>query len=123
MFGPFRDTRAATRARDALYKHFRVRPCDFDFKPAHDLPAGLVADVARVLDGSGDVAEVPAWVRRAGGRSIVVERAPAGLELYPIAGGGVLEEAAVVAAPERLEQAIDALAWTCVPSRATTRRG
>ena len=100
MFGPFRDTRAATRARDALYKHFRLRPCDFDFKPAHDLPDGLVADVARALDGSGEVAEIPAWVRRAGGRSLVVERGRAGLEVYPIVGGGVIEEAAVAATPD-----------------------
>ncbi len=114
MFGPFRDTRAATRARDALYKHFRLRDCDFDFKPAHDLPDGLVADVARALDGSGEVPEIPAWVRRAGGRSLVVERAGAGLEVYPIVGGGVIEEAAVAATPEGLEPSIDALAWTCV---------
>jgi hypothetical protein len=114
VFGPFRDTRAATRARDALYKHFRLRPCDFDFKPAHDLPDGLVADVARALDGSGEVGEIPGWVRRAGGRSLVVERAGAGLEVYPIVGGGVIEEAAVAATPEGLEASIDGLAWTCV---------
>ena len=53
-------------------------------------------------------------MRRAGGRSLVVERAGAGLEVYPIVGGGVIEEAAVAAAPEGLEASIDGLAWTCV---------
>jgi hypothetical protein len=114
VFGPFRNTRAATRARDALYKHFRIRPCDFDFKPAHDLPEGLVTDVARVLDGSGGVPEIPGWVRRAGGRSLVVERGKAGLEVYPIVGGGVVEEAAVAVTLEALDQSIDGLAWSCV---------
>ena len=114
VFGPFRNTRAATRARDALYKHFRIRPCDFDFKPAHDLPEGLVADVARALEGSGEVPEIPKWVRRADGRSLVVECGKAGLEVYPIVGGGVVEEAAVAVTLEGLDQSIDGLAWTCV---------
>jgi hypothetical protein len=114
VFGPFKDTRAATRARDALLKHFRLRPCDFDFKPAHDLPEGLAADLSRALDGAGGVPEVPDWVRRAGGRSIIVEPVKDGLELYPVVGGGVVEEAAVAAKPDALEPSIDALAWTCV---------
>jgi hypothetical protein len=114
VFGPFRDTRAAARARDALYKRFRIRPCDFEFKPAHDLPDGLVADVARALDGSGEVPEIPAWVRRADGRSLVVERGTDGLAVYPIAGGGVIEEAAVAVTLDDLEPSIDGLAWTCV---------
>jgi len=114
VFGPFRDTRAATRARDALYKHFRIRDCDFGFKPERDLPDGLAADVARALDGAGDVPEIPPWVRRAEGRSLVVERGRDGLEVYPIAGGGVIEEAAVAVTPDGLEQSIDGLAWTCV---------
>jgi hypothetical protein len=114
VFGPFRDTRAATRARDALYKHFRIRDCDFGFKPERDLPQGLAADVARALDGASDVAELPAWVRRAGGRSLVVERGRDGLEVYPIVGGGVLDEAAVAVTPDALETSLDGLAWTGV---------
>ena len=114
VFGPFRDARAATRARDALYKRFRIRPCDFGFKEAPGLPDGLAADVARALEGHAEVAEIPSWVRRADGRSLVVERAQAGVEVYPIVGGGVIEEAAVAATLEGLEPSIDGLAWTCV---------
>jgi len=140
VFGPFRDSRAATRARDALYKRFRIRPCDFEFEPAPDLPLGLgcldaqvescaapclqrvtpeayrglAADVARALEGSPEVTEIPAWVRRADGRSLVVERGKAGLEVYPIAGGGVIEEAAVAVTLDGLERSVDGLAWTCV---------
>ena len=112
VYGPFRDRRAAARARDAVYKHFRIRPCDFDFKPAPALPDGLAVDVARALDGAAEMAEIPAWIRRAGGRSLIVERGKAGLELYPVAGGGVIEEAMVAVAPEALEPAIAGLAWT-----------
>ena len=114
VFGPFRDTRAATRARDALYKRFHLRPCDFDFKPAPELPASLTADVARALEGSAEVAEIPPWVRRADGRSLVVEHRRDGLEVYPIVGGGVIEEAAVAVPLDDLEPSIDGLAWTCV---------
>jgi hypothetical protein len=114
VFGPFRDTRAATRARDAIYKHFRIRPCDFDYRAAPELPPTLAADIARALEGKAEVTEIPAWVGRAGGRSLVVERGRDGLEVYPIVGGGVIEEAAVAVTPDGLEPALDALAWTCV---------
>ena len=111
VFGPFRDTRAAARARDALYKHFRLRPCDFDFELPADLPDGLAADVARALEGGTDVPEVPAWVRRAGGRSLIIERVKAGVEVYPVVGGGVIEEAIVESRDDSLESSIDGLAW------------
>jgi len=114
VFGPFRDTRAAARARDALYKHFRIRPCDFDFAPATGLSDGLALEMARALSGAAGIAEIPGWVRRAGERSLIVERVKAGLELYPIAGGGVIEEAAVATALDALEPSIERMAWTCV---------
>ena len=112
VYGPCRDRRAAARARDALYKHFRIRDCDFDFKPAPELPESLAVDVARALEGSPEVADVPPWIRRPGGRSLIVERVKTGLELYPVAGGEVIDDAAVAVAVEGLEPAIDALAWT-----------
>lgn len=121
VFGPFRDTRAATRARDALYKHFRVRPCDFDFKPPIGLSDGLAADVARVLSGAGGVVEVPAWVGRGDGRSLVVDRSRAGLELFPIAGGSVIDEAVVTAMPDTLERAIEPLVSTVPAAEAIVR--
>lgn len=111
VYGPFRDRRAATRARDALYKHFRIRPCDFDFKPPTDLPDGLVADVARALAGEREVPGIPAWIRRAGGRSLVVERGKRGLEIYPVAGGSVGGDAALTVAGDALGPSLAALAW------------
>ena len=136
VFGPFRDSRAAARARDALLKRFRLRSCDLEFEPAPQLAEGLAclhaqvgscvapclvrvpeedyralaADVARALEGAaGRPAEVPPWVARAGGRSIVVERVEDGLELHPIAAGRVLE--ARVTQEGELEPALAAIAW------------
>jgi hypothetical protein len=119
VFGPFRDTRAATRARDALYKHFRVRPCDFDFKPASGLSDGLADDVARVLSGAGGVVEVPAWVGRPDRRSLVADRSRAGLELFLIAGGAVSDGAVATATPDTLEAAIEPLLATIPADEAT----
>lgn len=111
VFGPFRDTRAAARARDALYRHFRIRPCDFDFKAPTDLPAGLAADVARVLEGGAGVPEVPPWVQRAGGRSLVADRAARGVAVFPIARGGVIDASAVTVAPDALVDAVAGVDW------------
>jgi hypothetical protein len=47
-FGPFRDRRAADKARDAVQKLFRLRPCDARFEPAPDLPLGLACLHAQV---------------------------------------------------------------------------
>src|SRR5512140_176360 len=47
-FGPFRDRRAAEKARDAVQKRFRLRPCDLRFEPAPDLALGLACLYAQV---------------------------------------------------------------------------
>jgi hypothetical protein len=47
-FGPFRDRRAAARAVESLHARFPIRPCDFDFEPAPDLPLGLSCLFAQV---------------------------------------------------------------------------
>jgi hypothetical protein len=112
VFGPFRDTRAAARARDAIYKHFRIRPCDFDFKPITALPDGLTAEVSRALAGGASIAEIPAWVQPADGRSIVVERVGDRLELYPVQAGKVIDAAVKTATLDDLEPALARLEWT-----------
>jgi hypothetical protein len=48
VYGPFRDRGAAARARDALQRAFPLRPCDFSFEPASDLPLGLSCLYAQV---------------------------------------------------------------------------
>jgi hypothetical protein len=47
-FGPFRDRRAAEKARDELQRAFALRPCDYAFEPRADLPLGLSCLYAQV---------------------------------------------------------------------------
>jgi hypothetical protein len=48
LFGPFRDRRAAEKARDAVHRLFPLRPCDFVFEPDPALPLGLGCLYAQV---------------------------------------------------------------------------
>ena len=48
LFGPFRDRRAAEKARDAVQRLFPLRPCDLRFEPAVDLPLGIACIYAQV---------------------------------------------------------------------------
>jgi len=48
LFGPFRDRRAAEKAREAVHRLFRLRPCDFTFDPDPALPLGLGCLFAQV---------------------------------------------------------------------------
>jgi len=48
VFGPFRDRRAAEKARDALHRLFPLRPCDFAFEPDPALALGLGCLYAQV---------------------------------------------------------------------------
>ena len=48
LFGPFRDRRAAEKARDAVLRLFPLRPCDFVFEPDPAWPIGLACLYAQV---------------------------------------------------------------------------
>jgi hypothetical protein len=48
LFGPFRDRRAAEKARDALHHAFPLRPCDCAFEPDPALPLGMGCLYAQV---------------------------------------------------------------------------
>jgi hypothetical protein len=48
LFGPFRDRRAAEKARDALHRLFPLRPCDHAFEPDPALPLGFGCLYAQV---------------------------------------------------------------------------
>jgi hypothetical protein len=48
LFGPFRDRRAAEKARDALHRLFPLRPCDYAFEPDPALALGLACLYAQV---------------------------------------------------------------------------
>jgi hypothetical protein len=48
LFGPFRNRRAAEKARDAVNHLFALRPCDHTFEPDPSLPLGLGCLYAQV---------------------------------------------------------------------------
>ena len=48
LYGPFRSRPAAQSAIDALHALFPLRPCDYTFEPAPDLPLGLGCVFAQV---------------------------------------------------------------------------
>jgi len=48
LFGPFRDRRAAEKARDAVLRLFPLRPCDYAFEPDPVWPTGLACLYAQV---------------------------------------------------------------------------
>lgn len=138
LFGPFRDGRAAARARDAVHRRLPLRPCDFTFEPHPELPLGLgcvyaqtrtcaapclgratpaeyraLADrAAELLRGPRDEErELPAWVSGRDARALVVDPTRRGIELYPVRGGRVLEGAALRCLADSIEDAVAALAW------------
>jgi hypothetical protein len=142
LFGPFRDRRAAEKARDALHRLFPLRPCDFAFEPDPALPLGLgclyaqvrscaapclrrvgeeeyralaaraAAWLARPSARGEAPAAVPAIVAAADARGVVVDAGRREIGLYPVARGRVLEAAAVSASPAEVEVAVARLDWT-----------
>jgi hypothetical protein len=48
LFGPFRDRRAAEKAREAVHRLFPLRPCDYTFEPDPALPLGVGCLFAQV---------------------------------------------------------------------------
>jgi hypothetical protein len=145
LFGPFRDRRAADKAREALHKRHPLRPCDYTFEPDPALPLGLgclyaqvrtcaapclsrvsepdyralaarVADVLARPSGRSADEGLPPWVAGTGGRGVVVARGGEGVELYPVLAGRVLDEAVVSAPAEGWEAAVASLAWADPPA-------
>jgi hypothetical protein len=140
LFGPFRDKRDAERGRDALNKSLGLRPCDFVFEPDPALPLGLgclfaqvrscrapclarvaeadyralARNAAALLAGDAEAADWRAeWIAPLStSRSVVVEEGRAGIELYPVVRGAVLEEKrAVAATAQEVDTAVAALAF------------
>jgi len=140
LFGPFRDRRAAEKARELLHKLHRLRPCDYTFEPDPALPLGLgclyaqvrtcaapclariaeegyralagrVADELGRPDRRAEGIGLPAWVAAVGGRGVVVARLPSGVELYPVRAGRVLDQAALLAPADAWEDALGKIRW------------
>jgi hypothetical protein len=141
LHGPFRDRAAAVRARDLLYKRFRLRPCDYVFEPDPALPLGLgclyaqvrtcaapclarvsedayralAAEAVRFLAEPDARDELPAWIGPlAGQRALVAERTRDGWELFALREWQVVDDAR--ADDASLEAALAALAWDAPPA-------
>jgi hypothetical protein len=89
LFGPFRDRRAAERAREAVHRAFPLRPCDYAFEPDPQLALGLGCVFAQVRSCAapclGRVSEAEyrslagraaAWLAGPGGRPDAPEAVP-----------------------------------------------
>jgi len=142
LFGPFRDRRAAEKARDALHRLFPLRPCDYAFEPDPVLPLGLGCLYAQVrscaapcLARVGEeeyralAARAAAWLALPSARGeappavpatvasvdgawgLVVDAGKRQVGLWPVRGGRVLDEAAVIASPPELDAAVSRLSW------------
>jgi excinuclease ABC subunit C len=139
--GPFRDRRAAEKARDALQRLIPLRPCDYVFEPDRALPLGLGCLYAQVRSCAAPClarvseeeyrglaaqaalwladparrgeapASVPASLGAAFGRALVVDAGRRSIGLLPVHSGRVLDAAVLECAPDELEQAIDRLEW------------
>lgn len=120
-FGPFRDAKTATRARESLEKRLGLRPCDFSFEPDPALPLGLRCVYAQVRTCSAPCLTrvderdyqqralaaaaamtfppadewVPPHVGPSLGAAVVLERTQDAVELYPVLAQRVLEQGAV----------------------------
>ena len=147
LYGPFRDRRAAEKARDAVQRRFPLRPCDYGFEPDPALPLGLGCLYAQVrscaapclarvgeLDYRTLAEQAAAWLAdpslrsdapsavpttmgAAAGRAVIVDAGRHSVGLVPVQGGRVLDEALVEASPDELESATRRLAWPEVAAR------
>jgi hypothetical protein len=140
LYGPFRDRRAAEKAKSALQRQFPLRPCDYSFEPDPELPLGLAClyaqvrscaapCLARVSEADyrglasnaagwladpgrrGGAAAVPASVAGASGRALIVDPGRRSVGLFPVRGGRVLDAAALEVPQAQLEAAVARLAW------------
>jgi hypothetical protein len=141
LYGPFRDRRAAEKARDALQRLIPLRPCDYDFEPDPALALGLGCLYAQVRSCAapclvrsseaeyrelarraerflsdpgqrpGAPAALPASLGAAGGRAVVVDRGRRDVGLVPVRGGRVCDDALVTTALDDLERGVLRLEW------------
>lgn len=145
LFGPFRDRKAAERARDTLHKSHPLRPCDYTFEPDPALPLGLGCLFAQVrtcaapclsriaeddyrtlakgtaavlahATGRDTGLALPAWVTALeGSRGLVVDATRERIGLFPVAEGRVREASAVATQREEIDEAALGLRWDAGP--------
>jgi hypothetical protein len=78
---------------------------------------GLAAEAAAFLSRPHGRPEesrawIPEWVAASDTRAVVVEKGNEGIEIYPVVAGQVLEQHAVTAQEEGIEDALERLNWT-----------
>jgi hypothetical protein len=141
LFGPFRDRRAAEKARAALHRTFPLRPCDYVFEPEPTLPLGVGCLYAQVRSCAAPclsrvseeeyralAVRAGAWladpraraeestavspaVAAAGAQALVLDVGRVEIGLYPVRAGRVIEATAVTTTPGELEEATARLEW------------
>ena len=140
LYGPFRDRRAAEKAKAALQRRFPLRPCDYSFEPDPALPLGLACLYAQVRSCAapclarvsepayralaaqaadwlaepwrrGLAPALPATVAAASGRAVIVDCGKRSVALVPLRGGRVLDAAAIAVPAVELEAAMLRLTW------------
>lgn len=141
LFGPFRDRKAAARARDLLHREIPLRPCDYSFEPDPALPLGLGCLYAQMRScaapclsrvspeeyralarsaadrlAADQEPPLPAWrppwlSRAAGDRAVVAELGRKGIALFPVRDGAVLDEACAIVPLDLTDDAVAALCW------------
>jgi len=140
VYGPFRDRRAAEKAKGALQRLFPLRPCDYGFEPDPALALGLAClyaqvrscaapCLARVSEADyralaanaagwladpglrGDAVAVPVTVAAASGRALIVDLGKRSVGLFPVRDGRVLDSAALEVPRAQLDAALARLAW------------
>jgi hypothetical protein len=108
LFGPFRDRKAAARARDAVHQRFPLRPCDYAFEPHPELSLGASCVFAQVrtcaapcLARVGEEEYRALASRAAAWLSDPRQRADAPAEVPPLVGRASASRALVVDAGKR----------------------
>ncbi len=80
--------------------------------------AARLADPRHRPEADGLHESLPPWVARFDGRrALVAERSAAGIELYPILEGSVLDEGATIVTEDELGGALDALSFEVPPEQ------
>jgi len=130
LFGPFRDRRAAEKARDALHRLFPLRPCDYAFEPDPVLSLGTGCLYAQVRSCAAPclarlseqayraiAARAAAWLARPSAREEALPAVPATVAAVEGARAVIVDagRGAATLYPVRQGRVLDHAAVTALP--------